>query len=183
LRVLLIKPRPSSVHFGLAPFFRTEPLGLEYIAAALGARRHQVRIVDLSFERRTPACLIESFRPEIVGISCLHILDVPATLQLAGEIKRIDPAIFVAVGGHAAASYPAALEPNRWLDAICVGEGESTMPALCEALEQHKPLHDVPSLLLATGDGRFASTGEAREWLDLAPTVPRWKHIAGTTSV
>jgi uracil-DNA glycosylase len=42
----------------------------------------------------------------------VHILDVPATLQLAAEIKQIDPAIFVAVGGHAAASYPKALEQS-----------------------------------------------------------------------
>ena len=130
MRVLLIKPRSSAAHFGLAPFFRTEPLGLEYIAAALGTRGHQVRIVDLCFERQSMARLIKSFRPEIVGISCVHILDASATLQLAGEIKQIDPAIFVAAGGHAAASYPKALEQSRWLDAICVGEGESAMPAL-----------------------------------------------------
>ena len=167
MRVLLIKPRSSAAHFGLAPFFRTEPLGLEYIAAALGAHGHQVRIVDLCFERQGMARLIKSFRPEIVGVSCVHILDVHATLQLAAEIKQIAPAIFVAVGGHAAASYPKALEQSRSLDAICVGEGESAMPALCNALSQHKPLHDVPSLLLPNGDGRFAATGEAREWLDL----------------
>jgi radical SAM superfamily enzyme YgiQ (UPF0313 family) len=167
LRVLLIKPRSSATQFGLAPFFRTEPLGLEYIGAALGAGGHQVRIVDLGFERRTMAVLIKTLQPEIVGISCLHILDVPVTLQLACEIKQIDPAVFVAVGGHAAAAYPKALEPSRWLDAVCVGEGESTMPSLCDALAQHKPLQDVPSLLLPAGDGRFAATGETREWLDL----------------
>ncbi len=61
LRVLLVKPRSSAVHFGLAPFFRTEPLGLEYIAAALGANGHQVRIVDLGFERQAMARLVKSF--------------------------------------------------------------------------------------------------------------------------
>jgi len=167
LRVLLIKPRNSTVHFGLAPFFRTEPLGLEYIAGALGACGHQVRIVDMCFERRTMAHLIKSFQPEVVGISCLHVLDVAATLQHAGEIKQIDPAIFVAVGGHAVASYPKALDHGHGVDAICVGEGESVMPALCEALARRTPLHDVPSLLLPTGDGRFTPTGEALEWLDL----------------
>jgi hypothetical protein len=35
------------VHFGLAPFLWKEPLGLEYISAALGASGHPVRIVDL----------------------------------------------------------------------------------------------------------------------------------------
>ncbi len=167
MRVLLVKPRSSAAHFGLAPFFRTEPLGLEYISAALGASGHQVRIVDMSFERRTMARLIKSFQPEMVGISCVHILDAAATLQLAGEIKRMDPAIFVAVGGHAAASYPKAFEQSRGIDAICTGEGEGTMPALCDALAQRRPVEDVPSLLLPTGDGRFAATGKAREWLDL----------------
>jgi radical SAM superfamily enzyme YgiQ (UPF0313 family) len=167
LRVLLVKPRTSALHFGLAPFFQTEPLGLEYISAALGACGHQVRIVDMCFERRTIAQIIRSFRPETVGISCLHILDVVATLQLAREIKQIDPAIFVAVGGHAVASYPKALEQAQGVDAICVGEGESAMTALCAALEQRSPLHDVPSLLLPAGDGRFTPTSEAGEWLDL----------------
>jgi len=35
MRVLLVKPRPTAVQFGLAPFFQTEPLGLEYVASAL----------------------------------------------------------------------------------------------------------------------------------------------------
>jgi hypothetical protein len=167
LRVLLVKPRSSAAHFGLAPFFRTEPLGLEYIAAALGAGGHQVRIVDMSFQRRTMARLIKSFRPGLVGLSCVHILDAAETVQLAGEIKRMDPAIFVAVGGHAAASYPKALEQSPAVDAICSGEGESTMPALGDALAQRRTIHDVPSLLLPTGDRRFSATAKAREWLDL----------------
>jgi len=167
LRVLLVKPRSCAVHFGLAPFFRTEPLGLEYIAAALGARGHQTRIVDMSFERRTMEVLIKSFQPEMVGVSCVHILDAAETVRLAGAIKRMDPAIFVAVGGHAAAAYPRALAPNRDVDAICSGEGESAMPALCDSLAQGRPLQDVPSLLLPAGDGQFAAVGKAREWLDL----------------
>ncbi|MGA2350837.1 MAG: cobalamin B12-binding domain-containing protein, partial [Terracidiphilus sp.] len=90
MRVLLVKPRHLAAHFGLAPFFRTEPLGLEYIAAPLGAHGHQVCIVDMCFERRTMAKIIRSFRPEVVGISCLHILDTAATLRHVEEIKRAD---------------------------------------------------------------------------------------------
>jgi hypothetical protein len=35
MRVLLLRPVPANERFGLGPFFRIEPLGMEYIAAAL----------------------------------------------------------------------------------------------------------------------------------------------------
>ena len=42
MKVLLLRPVPSNERFGLGPFFRIEPLGLEYIAAALETNGHQV---------------------------------------------------------------------------------------------------------------------------------------------
>jgi radical SAM superfamily enzyme YgiQ (UPF0313 family) len=162
---LLVKPRHLDAHFGLAPFFSTEPLGLEYISAALGAIGHQVRIVDMCFEPRSMARIIRQFRPDLVGISCLHILDVAATLCHVEEIKRTDASTFVAVGGHAVSSFPEALNGSHGIDAICMGEGESGMVALCHALQNRRPLDEVPSLLLPADDGRFVSTGEARQWL------------------
>src|ERR1035437_3382375 len=104
MRVLLVKPRPTAVQFGLAPFFQTEPLGLEYVASALLAAGHQVRIVDLRFERRPVTRILRDYTPRVVGIACLHILDVPATLQLAAAIKQHDANMTVAVGGHAVGS-------------------------------------------------------------------------------
>jgi radical SAM superfamily enzyme YgiQ (UPF0313 family) len=159
LRVLLVKPRQPTAHFGLAPFFRTEPLGIEYIAAALAAHGHLVKIVDMCFDRRSLAGIVRSFRPHVAGISCLHILDVAATLEHARQIKIADPSTFVAAGGHAASSYPRAFEGSSGLDAICLGEGESVMPALCDALAGGRPLDNVASLMLPAGDGTFASTG------------------------
>ena len=172
LRVLLVKPRNTTAHFGLAPFFRTEPLGLEYIASALAAEGHQVRIVDMCFERRSMAHFIRSFRPQLVGISCLHILDAAAMLAHAAEIKAADASVFVAAGGHSIASYPQAVDGSRDIDAICAGEGESTMPALCRALATRQPLNEVPSLLLPAGDGRFVPTGAIQPWLEMEHVLP-----------
>ena len=51
MRVLLIRPDPGNERFGLGPFFRVEPLGLEYVGAALreagderrlGPHHHQI---------------------------------------------------------------------------------------------------------------------------------------------
>ena len=167
MRVLLVKPRPTAVQFGLAPFFQTEPLGLEYVASALLAAGHQVRIVDLRFERRPLARILRGFTPRVVGIACLHILDAPATMQLARAVKEHDASVTVAVGGHAAGSYPQALEGCRWVDAICAGEGEHTMAALCAAVEAGQPLTGAPSLLLPGARGAFQPTGQASPWLDL----------------
>src|SRR5215510_7109080 len=47
LSVLLIRPDPGNERFGLGPFFRVEPLGLEYVGAALSSRGHAPTIVDL----------------------------------------------------------------------------------------------------------------------------------------
>lgn len=46
MRVLLLRPVPGNERFGLGPFFRIEPLGMEYIAAALEARGHHITLVD-----------------------------------------------------------------------------------------------------------------------------------------
>ena len=37
MHVLLLRPVPGNERFGLGPFFRIEPLGMEYIASALEA--------------------------------------------------------------------------------------------------------------------------------------------------
>ena len=49
MNILLLRPAPSNERFGLGPFFRIEPLGMEYIAAALEARGHRVTLRDLRF--------------------------------------------------------------------------------------------------------------------------------------
>jgi radical SAM superfamily enzyme YgiQ (UPF0313 family) len=172
LRVLLVKPRNTTAHFGLAPFFRTEPLGLEYISSALASDGHRVRIVDMCFERRSMAHFIRSFKPQLVAISCLHILDVAGTLAHAAEIKATDASVFVAVGGHSIAAYPQAVEGSTNIDAICAGEGESIMPALCRALAARQPLDQVPSLLLPAEDGRFIPTGAVHPWLEMELVHP-----------
>ena len=172
MRILLVKPRPTAVQFGLAPFFQTEPLGLEYIATALQAHGHSVLVVDMRFERSRVTSILSAFRPEVVGIACLHILDVPATLELAQQIKAFDKAIFVAVGGHAASAYPTALDHTAALDAICLGEGENVMASLCDAIEKRKPLDDVPSLLLPDGNDGLRASSAKEGWLNLPEVKP-----------
>jgi radical SAM superfamily enzyme YgiQ (UPF0313 family) len=115
----------------------------------------------MRFERKDIVEILRQWRPDLVAVSCLHILEVPSALRLVGEIKAYDPRIFIAVGGHAISAYPKALEHNSSIDAVCIGEGESLMPALCEAITSGTPLDTVPSLLLPDRDGRFQPTSPA----------------------
>jgi radical SAM superfamily enzyme YgiQ (UPF0313 family) len=140
-----------------------------YLAAALRAAGHSVWLADMRFERRGIAEILRECRPHLVAISCLHILEAPAALRLADEIKAHNPKIFVALGGHAISAYPKAVDRNRSVDAICTGEGEALMPALCDAVANGRPLDTLPSLLLPKGDGRFQATSvQPGRWLDLA---------------
>jgi hopanoid C-3 methylase len=140
-----------------------------YLAAALRRARHSVHLADMRFERRSIAQIVRQWPADLVAISCLHILEAPAALQAADEIKAHDVKIFVALGGHAISAYPKAVDGNRSVDAICIGEGETLLPALCDAVANGRALDTLPLLLLPNGDGRFqATTVKPGRWLDLA---------------
>jgi radical SAM superfamily enzyme YgiQ (UPF0313 family) len=172
MRVLLVKPAPASVDFGLAPFFQTEPLGLQYVASALARRGHAPTVIDQRFDRRPLRRILERVRPDLVGVSAVHILDTDAARAIAREVKSLDPSTRVVLGGHAISTYPTALAGCRDVDAIALGEGERAMPALCDALRARRPLDTVPGLLLADGSGSFAPTAEAAGSLSLEEVAP-----------
>ena len=155
MRVLLLRPDPDNERFGLGPFFRVEPLGLEYIGAALRARGHEPTVADLRF-RPGADVWIRRTRPRLVGISCLHSLEYDRVRETAREVRRAAPEAFILVGGHAAAAYPAPLECAE-IDAICLDDGEEIVPALVEAIERGAPPDSVPGLRVRGRDGWTAT--------------------------
>src|SRR5262249_28113046 len=146
MNVLLLRPDPGNERFGLGPFFRVEPLGLEYIAAALAARGHETSIADLRFKRGVGRA-IQRARPALVGISCMHALEYDRVLATARAVRLLAPGAVIVVGGHAAAAYPQPLESDE-VDAICVDDGEEVVPAIADALTRGRPLSEVPALPL-----------------------------------
>ena len=151
MNVLLIRPDPVNERFGLGPFFRVEPLGLEYIAAALSVRGHETSIADLRFWQGLTRA-VRKARPAIVGISCMHALEYDRVLETARAVRRLVPDAFILVGGHAAAAFPEPLETDD-VDAICVDDGEEVVPAVVDALSRRRPLAEVPALRLRGKDG------------------------------
>jgi radical SAM superfamily enzyme YgiQ (UPF0313 family) len=172
MNILLLRPNPGNEKFGLGPFFRVEPLGLEYVAAALLTKGHAVTIADLRF-RPGAAAWVRRIRPRIVGISCLHALEYDHVVETAREVRRAAPDVFILVGGHAAMAYSTPLEQDC-IDAISMDDGEQIVPALVEALDKGIPLSEVPSLKLRTPDG-WVPTQQLpdRTSLDVVPLPSR----------
>ena len=173
MNVLLLRPDPGNERFGLGPFFRVEPLGLEYVASALAARGHEPAIVDMRFRGTSLRAWIRRARPRVVGISAMHALEFDRVVETARAIRRESPDVFILVGGHAAAAYPSPLEDDA-IDAICTDDGEEVLPALADALAAGRPASTVPALRLRTLDGWTATVPLAeRTGLDRVPVPAR----------
>ena len=172
MNVLLLRPHPGNEGFGLGPFFRVEPLGLEYIGAALIREGHQVTVADLRFSPGV-AVWVRRTRPRLVGISCLHALEYDAVIELARQVRRASPGVFIMVGGHAAAAFPYPLETPE-IDAVCLEDGEELMPLLVRVLEKGGTPLQVAGLRVRSPEGWISSpaSGE-RPGLDLVPLPAR----------
>jgi radical SAM superfamily enzyme YgiQ (UPF0313 family) len=180
MRVLLLRPIPGNERFGLGPFFRIEPLGMEYIAAALEANGHEVTIADLRFSRSVEWHL-RRLRPALVGIAGMHALETDSVLELAGHVRRTSPDVPIIVGGHTAAAYPGPFL-SRDVDAVVLDDGERAVPAVVDALARKRPLSQVPGLLIRDESGAIVRTeGELGSLkLDEVPRpsrrhVDRWR--------
>lgn len=151
MNVLLLRPAPGNERFGLGPFFRIEPLGMEYVASALQAAGHSVTLHDLRFSK-TVETLVRTARPDVVGIACMHALEIDDAIAVVRRVRAASPEAFTLIGGHSAAAFPAPFVFNG-VDAICLDDGERAVPALVQALERGRPLEDVPGWLLPSADG------------------------------
>ena len=169
MKILLLRPVPGNERFGLGPFFRIEPLGMEYIAAALEARGHRVSLIDLRFGAPVETH-IRSLRPDVVGIAAMHALETDDVLALASRVRAFARGVPVIIGGHTAAAYP---EPFLVPDvtAVVQDDGELVFPRVCDAIEHGHPLSGVPGLALVDRSGEPVHTAGATGSLVL-DTVP-----------
>ena len=145
MRVLLV--HPSALLYSEI-YLRLEPLGLERVAAALRAARHDVRVLDLQiFGHRDYVRELETFRPDAVGFSLNYLANVPEVIDLAIETKRRRPRAFVFAGGHSGSFIAPELldHAGGGLDCVVRGEGEAIAPRLLEAVGDPK-LETLPGV-------------------------------------
>jgi len=134
--------------------------GLQYIAAVLRDRGHQVKFLEGYFyTSETMRRMIADFRAEAVGVYVISLLWDHAS-KLITEVKGDDPDIFTFIGGHGATAMPERLLSEcPELDAIVVGEGEITAGEMIDAVQNGEDLSDVRGLIFRGEDGEPVSTG------------------------
>jgi hopanoid C-3 methylase len=172
MKVLLVRPYSRHDRFGLAPFFRVEPLGLEYLGEATRRHGHEPTIIDERFGN-SAARWIKRMRPRLVGITALHALEYEQVVKTAETVKNVLPEAFVVAGGPAAACYSLPLETPA-LDAVCIDDGEAVIPVLVEAIAHQKPLSEIPGLRLRSGEEWFSTPSPSEKTgLDSVPLPAR----------
>lgn len=178
MRVLLLRPVPANERYGLGPFFRIEPLGMEYIASALEARGHRVVLADLRFSASLDS-QIRALRPDLVGIAAMHALETHDVLALARDVHAKLPCVPLVIGGQTAAAFPEPFLSSN-VAAVVTDDGELTLPRLCEAITRGEPLTTVPGLAVVNGAGEIARTaGDTGSFvLDSVP-LPSRGHVNG----
>ena len=127
--------------------FRFPPLGPAYVAAALRAAGHHVRLLDCTFLNRSQAeQLALAAHADVVGIYCMATMKDDA-LWFARRL-RASTGLLVA-GGPLPTCDPEAFLGD--VDAVVRGEGEQTMVEALAAFAAGAHLDGVPGLVVPGG--------------------------------
>ncbi len=130
------------------------PPGLMSIAAVLREAGHDVTILDgtlLSQEEILNG--IRRIKPAFVGISSVSLMWLKA-VDLAKEIKKVDPEIYIAAGGPGPSFFQEkCFDDSDDIDALVIREGEYTVREIVARLEKGEDLNGCQGTILRTKDG------------------------------
>lgn len=165
MRILFINPSTSRYTRSA-----TVPLGLLSIASYLESKGHNVRIYDRTVDKTDLHKVIDTFMPQLTGISMLSYKSISDTLQLAEELKKRN--IPVVIGGPLPSVLPEITLKNEFIDVVSVGEGEETWLELAEYYENgSRELQNIKGIAYRDSEGNVIRT-EDRPFIDLAILPP-----------
>ena len=151
-KILLIEP-PNNLTVGFNATVVVEPLGLEYLAAAVKDLA-EVRIYDMRVDPAPLSQVMEEYQPDLVGIKEGYTVDVDAVQDVAQQVKRAAPDVPVVVGGHHVTLRPTdAFVPS--VDAIVCGDGEVPFGQLVKRLQLDGRLDCTADVIFQSADGSF----------------------------
>jgi len=168
MKVVLVNPPAEQTLVGNNPEFLDEerghnpPLGLLYIAAVLEqGSDHEVAVVDAQAEELAYDALtqrIAAEEPDVVGVTTMTftLLDAMHTVQVA---RQAAPRARIVLGGPHVHLFPRETVALPGVDFAVRGEGEYSMLALCDRLDQPDRWGEVPGLTWKRGHSAFP-TGE-----------------------
>lgn len=159
---------------GLEMITFVEPMGLECVAGALEPEGHQCQIIDMRIEKFDEGLAkIKTFKPDIIGITCIFTTQRYRVARMAELMKREFPTALIVLGGHDVSRDPYWFV-RMGVDVCAVGDGEEVVPDLVRTYSEDGDLKKVPGLVLNTPSGPI-KTGPAptRRPLDELPVPAR----------
>ncbi|MDP2886552.1 MAG: radical SAM protein [Ignavibacteria bacterium] len=149
-RVLLVGS-PKTI-LGFSHLARVPNLGLCSMAAYLDQSIFDVRVVDLVLKgtKATPYFqrLLHSFRPEVVGISCM-VFQYADAVALARLVKSWNPSTATLVGGyHPTVAFDEIVESDdmHYIDFVVRGEGEGSLANFLGVWKDGAGFSEVPGI-------------------------------------
>jgi radical SAM superfamily enzyme YgiQ (UPF0313 family) len=172
VRILLISANTEQINMPVLP------LGLALVAAATRQAHHEVRFLDLQAESDPGAAVgraVAEFAPQVVGVSVRNVDDQNMAsprflLEEARDVVaacRAATSAPVVVGGAGYSIFPEAARHYLGADIGVCGEGEETLPAILDRLEQGRDPAGIPGVYLP--GARTVVTPRFAENLDRLP--------------
>lgn len=154
------------------------PFGLSIIATVIKKAGHEVEL--LVFTPASPLReMLESFNERFnPQIFCLTAVSTQFLLisKVAQTIKKINPSIYVLLGGHHASLQSEEVIRSPYIDAICVGEGENAVVELLRQLDAGTMPSGIHNLWIKkrdTGEIEKNCTALFNQDLDALPFIDR----------
>lgn len=162
--VVLIRPPYDAGRFDQ---LSQEPLGLEYVCAALRGAGYDVEILDAELEGLTADAIldrIDAARPALVGLSVTGNGSLPGAIAICEGVRAwAAPDAHITMGGVFPSAAPGAvLTLSGGPDSVVMGEGDAIAPLLAAAVVRGSDdWRDVPQLawLTTAGDLRMNPAG------------------------
>jgi radical SAM superfamily enzyme YgiQ (UPF0313 family) len=165
------------------------PNGLACVASALEAAGHNIRFVDLCFERNpvvVAAKAARDFAPSIIGVSIRNIDNsdaialrhyTPEARRVLNALRTAAPNATVIAGGAAFGVAPEALFRDFGVDYAVAGDGERASVALVSAITNGGEIASIGGLVRNDGDRvHFTPPGDDAD-LDSLPSASLHKWI------
>ena len=181
---LLVMPSFQEVYGSYRHLYRqgflNPPLGLCYLASALEAAGHSVRVMDAEAANLTLQQVVTLARecsPLLIGLSSTSI-DFYQAKALALAFREALPGVPIVLGGtHVNIFGQAVLEENPCFDMACIGDGEDLLPEVMQALKkgQQDDLANVDGLVWRRGEEIMVNKPRLIETnIDRYPFPARW---------
>lgn len=129
------------------------PIGLGYLASAIGSLGTNVEILDYGGLGLTNEQLLRNIEteltrrnPDILGITCFTRI-APLAFNIANISKQVLPHCFVVLGGPHPTADPVNTCNIKGVDGVVLGEGELTFRDLVSIIEQGGDKHVVKGMV------------------------------------